>query len=180
MLDGLPGAKLERTDADRALFTDRYDGVVRQALIMVNRPGRSGEPTWYLESWARCDWSEFPAARTRQLDITIWTDKDGRPAPTYEIVSRPGHSHCDLDRMTFLSLGDKSYATRVEPSMVGHFFAEQDRARVQLPLDAVDTGFRSERNTLWLSADGQRAYLGRRGQRQVAMLPRMIEPLLCS
>ena len=78
MLGGLPGAKLERIDAGRALFTDRYDGLARQAMIMVNRPDRSGDTDWYLESWARCDWSEFPAARIRETGITIWTDTEGR------------------------------------------------------------------------------------------------------
>ena len=154
LLDALPGAKLERTDVDRALFTDRSDGVARQALIMVNRPDRSGDPAWYLESWARCDWSEFPPARTRKLGITIWTDTYGKPAPTY--------------------------ASGVKESLVGHFFAEQDRARVRLPHDAVDTGFRSGDSTLWLSADGQRALLGQPDRRFVAMLPRMTQPLLCS
>jgi hypothetical protein len=180
MLDALTGADLERTDGDRALFTDRYDGVARQALIMVNRPDRSGKPAWYLESWGRCDWSEFPMARTRELEITIWTDKEGRPAPTYQIVSHPGPSHCDQDRMTFVDVGDTSYATRVESSMVGSFFAEKDRARVRLPLDAVDTGFHFEGTQLWLSADGQRAFLLERGRRAGAMLPRLIQPMLCA
>ena len=82
--------------------------------------------------------------------------------------------------MTFIELGEKSYATGIEPSMVGSIFAEQDQARVRLPQDAVDTGFRLKGKQLWLSADGERAFLGRRGQRFVAMLPRMIQPLLCA
>ena len=135
---------------------------------MVNRPDQSGGPAWHLESWARCDWSEFPATRTRKKGLTIWTDEDGRPAPTYEIVSHRGQDHCDWDRMTFITMGDTSYANHIEPRMVGTFFAEKDQARVQLPLDAVDTGFRLKRDQLWLSADGQRAFLVRREQRHVA------------
>ena len=63
--------------------------------------------------------------------------------------------------MTFLSLGDeRTYVRRPLPE-VRQWVDGAFEASLQLPADAVDTGYRRDDDRLWLSPSGDRAYVGR-------------------
>jgi hypothetical protein len=62
----------------RVLYVLEVEGVVKQAVIVR---GRAGGPSWYVESWARCDYSELPAYLTDSIGRRIWTDLPDTPLP---------------------------------------------------------------------------------------------------
>lgn len=176
------GYLLERQEGDRVLFTYRIDGVVKVATVLLNGPAQGAPAGWHLESWARCDPSEFRDEELWADGWEIWTDTEGRRVPTYEVFSARGPEHCDWTAMTFLRLGDneeQAYVRRAWAEYVGDHFAEPYRAAVELPGDAIDTGYRREGRHLWLSPDRKRAYVGAPGAGSVELWPRMTQPLQC-
>jgi len=56
---------------------------VKQAVIVHDGPATEGAggPGWYVESWARCDYSELPAYFTDSIGLRIWTDLPDTPLP---------------------------------------------------------------------------------------------------
>lgn len=183
-LDGpQQGYLLERQESERALFTYRVDGVAKMAVVLLDGPALGGPAGWHPESWAHCDPSEFPDAALRPGSLEIWTDDQGRRAPTYEIRSSRGAAHCDWTDMTFLTLDEDEehqYVRRAQTEYVGDFFAERYRTAVPLPRDAVDSGYRRDGRQLWLSADRKRAYVGRPGAATVELWPRTTQMLGCA
>ncbi len=174
------GYDIAAEDDTRVLYAYSVGGEPRQAVVMRNGPATEGAggPGWYVESWARCDLSEFPdsvaAANFGQL---IWTNAAGERVPTGRIVSAPGPAHCDWQAMTFLQLGDEAvYVRQPDPDLHRHF-AEPFDPRLPLPDGAVDTGYQRAGDRLWLSTDRQRAYVGNR--QSVELWPRTIEQLAC-
>lgn len=174
------GYEIAADDDTRVLYVYSVDEEPKQAVVMRNGPATEGAggPGWYVESWARCDLSEFPdeiaAANFGQL---IWTDAAGERVPTGLIVSAPGPEHCDWHSMTFLHLGDEAmYVRRPDPSLHAYFAEPYDPSR-PLPDNAVDTGYQRAGDRLWLSPDRQRAYVGSRDSAE--LWPRTIEQLGC-
>jgi hypothetical protein len=181
ILDGAStGYEVAAKDDTRVLYVYNVDGEPKQAVVMRNGPATEGAggPGWYVESWARCDLSEFPdeiaAANFGQL---IWTNADGERVPTGRIVSAPGPEHCGWQDMTFLHLGEEAvYVRRPDPSL-HTYFAEPYDPRRPLPHSAVDTGYQRAGDHLWVSPDRQRAYVGNR--HTVELWPRTVKPLGC-
>ncbi|MDQ4055754.1 MAG: hypothetical protein M3237_24105 [Actinomycetota bacterium] len=164
----LPDVDLEvaKTESDRVLLTYSADDAVRAAVIFRDGPATEGAggDGWYRESWARCDFSEFPEEVAESyFGYQIWTGPDGEPALTTDIVSYPGPEHCDWQSMTFLSLGEKRTYVRHPPAELGQWVDGAFVPSMELPADAVDTGFRRDGRRLWLSPPGDRAYVGRPG-----------------
>jgi len=175
-LDGLQVAKKER---DRVLYVLAVRGLVKQAVIVHNGPATKGAggPGWYVESWASCDFAEFPASFTDSIGLQIWTDPAGNPAPTTRIQSYRGPAHCNWQSMTFLSIGKTTYVRAPQPDLAD-YFALPYRENISLPNDAVDTGFQRAGHKLWLSRGKQLAYVGTPSG--VESWPRKVRPLLCS
>lgn len=176
------GYLLERQEGDRALFTYRTDGLVTMAVVLLNGPALGTPAGWHMESWARCNPSEFRDEELWADGWEIWTDTEGRRVPTYEVVSARGPEHCDWTTMTFLTLGENEehpYVRRALAEYAGDYFAEPYRGAVELPGDAVDTGYRREGRHLWLSPDRKRAYVGAPGG-SVELWPRTTQPLWCA
>jgi hypothetical protein len=164
----MPDVDLEvaKTEDDRVLLTYTADGGVRAALVFRDGPATEGAggDGWYRESWARCDLSEFPEdVAESYFGYQIWTGPDGEPALTTDIVSYPGPEHCDWQSMTFLSLDNKRTYVRHPLAELRHSVDGTFVASMELPADAVDTGYRRDGNRLWLSPSGDRAYVGRPG-----------------
>lgn len=155
--DGL--AVAARTD-DRVLFVREVDGVVKQAVIVHDGPATEGAggPGWYVESWARCDWSELPASAIPDW-LLLWTGRDGRPADTREIHSYVGPEHCEWQSMTFLEIGGRTYLREPLAELRAYVDHPYD-AHAVLPDDAVATGFSRDGQRLWLAADHTTAYVG--------------------
>jgi hypothetical protein len=157
-----------KAEADRVLLTYAGDaGAVKVAVVFHdgNGTGGAGGDGWYRESWARCDFSEFPEQVAESyFGYQIWTGAGGEPALTSEIVSFPGSKHCNWQRTTFLSLGGDSrdgalYAERPQ-SDIAQFMQGKYVADMRLPDDAVATPYSRDGRRLWLSADERYAYVG--------------------
>lgn len=173
------GLQLAKTEQDRVLYDVEVDGVIKQAVIVHDGPATEGAggPGWYVESWAVCDASELPRAYTDSIGLQIWTAAAGHPVATTKIAAWRGPEHCDWQSMTFLELGKVSYVRDPKPE-VADYFAEPYQAHAKLPGDAVDTGYRRDGARLWLSPDGQRAYVGTPDD--VEVWPREQKPLGCA
>jgi hypothetical protein len=76
-----------------ALVGDHDRRQVKLAMIVAYGPTLDRDKTgWHAETWARCDLSEFPDAVMDAHGINRWSDRDGRPVPTYQLSSGPGPS----------------------------------------------------------------------------------------
>jgi hypothetical protein len=160
---------IAKTEADRVLLTYTDDGAVKVAVVFHDGPATEGAggDGWYRESWARCDFSEFPERVAESYyGYQIWTSADGEPALTTKIVSFPGPEHCDWQRTTFLSLGEGRdnalYAQHPQRELVP-FLQGEYVADMELPDDAVATAYSREGRRLWLSPDARYAYVGEPG-----------------
>ncbi len=173
--DGLSVAKQEQ---DRVLYVLEVGGVRKQAVIVRDGPATDGAggDGWYVESWAHCDYSELPESFGDSIGLQIWSDASGRPVPTSTIESWLGPEHCDWQSMTFLFLGQSTYVRDPLPDLAD-YFAEPYRPHAPLPPGAVDTGYERDGEQLWLSADGDRAFVGTTDQ--VEVWPRTARPLGC-
>lgn len=173
------GLRVAKREEGRVLYVLEVESVVKQAVIVRDGPATEGAggPGWYVESWARCDYSEFPRSFTESLGLQIWTDSDGRPVPTTTIESWRGPEHCDWQSMTFLHLGEAVYVRNPDPSLA-EYFAEPYQEHSDLPAAAIDTGFERDGEHLWQSPDEQRAFVGI--QDDVEVWPRTIERLACA
>lgn len=172
------GLQVAKREHDRVLYVLEVRGAVKRALIVHYGPATkgSGGTGWYLESWASCDYAEFPRSFTDSIGLQIWTDPAGDPAPTKTIQGWVGPRHCDWESMTFLELGRDTYV-RAPQSDLADYFARAYQKSMELPGNAVDTGFRRDGKKLWLSYDKQLAYVGTKDK--VEAWPRTIRPLLC-
>jgi hypothetical protein len=150
-----------KQEEDRVLYVVEVGGVVKQAVIVRDGPATEGAggPGWHVESWAHCDYSELPRSFTDSIGLRIWSDAAGRPMPMTTIEAWRGPEHCDWQSMTFLHLGDASYVRDPLPELE-EYFAESYVQHAQLPRDAVDTGFSSDGERLWLSSDKRQAFVG--------------------
>lgn len=163
-------------DDDRVLFSYEVDGVTKQALIVHDGPTIS-EDGWYLESWARCDWAEFPDDVIASTPYLIWQDADGQNVSTTEVEATVGPEHCDWQDLTFLHVPGTTYLGGAHGFAL-RFVEEKPRADIPLPDDAVDSGYSRDGDHLWFAPNESVAYVGSR--QSVDTWPRMTEPLLCS
>jgi hypothetical protein len=169
-----------RTD-DRVLYVLEADGVVKQAVIVHDGPATEGAggDGWYVESWARCDWSELPES-VRPSWLLVWTDRDGTAVSTEKIESYVGPEHCGWQSATFLQLGSDWHDSYVRnpPGELTEFLAGPYREHVTLPDDAVRTPYTREGDRLWLAADKMTAYVGS-DPADLEAWPREVEPIGC-
>jgi hypothetical protein len=158
------------TEPDRELFTYEVDGSVLLAVVVRNGPASpgAGGDGWYVETVARCDFSEFPEADAQLdglVDYGVWADDEGTTVPVSRIYSTPGPEHCDWQDMTFLVVGEgerrgaqvyvEAPIVELRDYMSGTFLTD-----IRLPNDAIDTGWQRDGRRLWLSPDDRYAYVG--------------------
>jgi hypothetical protein len=178
VFDGVDsGFRTARVEDDRVLYTVDVGGVTRQAVI-VHDGATVGDEGWYVESWARCDLAELPPSAAGGMGVELWSDAAGGPVDTRTVQSYPGPEHCDWQESTFLELGRSTYVRNPPDGLVGDFFAEDWSPDARLPAGATDTGYHRDEGELWISADGERAYLVTRDR--VELWPRETERLGCS
>ncbi len=172
------GLLVAKEEEDRVLYVVEVEGVAKQAVIVHDGPATEGAggPGWYVESWAHCDYSELPRTFTDSIGLQIWSDAEGRAAPTRAIESWTGPEHCDWQSMTFLRLDEATYVRDPMPGLAD-FFVHPYHGHAVLPGDALDSGFEREGDRLWLSPDGQLAFVGSPGD--VEVWPRTVRPLGC-
>jgi hypothetical protein len=170
------GYLIAREESQRVLFTYDVDGVPKEAIIVRDGPTIDGDG-WYIESWARCDLSEFPRAVTDETGTQVWTDRDGKPVEIATIASYVGPEHCGWQASTFLYLDDAQYVRQPPKDLPDGYFDDPYRADVPLPKAAVDTGYSRDGKNLWLSPDHTRAYVGT--ENSVELWPRATPPIGC-
>lgn len=189
------GFALARVEAARRLYVFEVGGVAKQALILRHGPALKGDGTnrtitrWWLESWARCDYSELPDAIARARGLELWTDASGKRLPTSTVMSFRFRGGC-FDGMTALDLngpieGGEAMEKRVpveyvrdpDPELQAEYFEREYVEHVPVPADAVDSGYERDGEHLWLSKDRGSAYVGTRNDADV--WPRAVRPIRC-
>ena len=125
----LAAAKVE---GDRVLLT--FAPASRPVVALVFRDGPAtegaGGPGWYLESWARCDFADFPEQVAADFGYLLWRDAAGEPVPVRQVSSGPGAEHCGYDVMTFLYLrGGRDVYVRAPNRFVRDLVDEYRRRR---------------------------------------------------
>ncbi|MER7199635.1 hypothetical protein CG723_35045 [Streptomyces sp. CB01635] len=169
------GYRVEREAGRRVLYSYDVGSRTRVAVIVAKDLPR--RPGWGLETYAQCDPSEFARRDRAHLDIRVWVDRKGRPAPASEIFSTAGPEHCDWQSAEFLHLGDRQYLRDPEHSLPRELLHSSYGPKTRLPQEAMDTGYRDGRRQLWLSADKLDAYV--RTGSVVERWPGAIEPIAC-
>jgi hypothetical protein len=146
----------------RVLYVHDIAGRARfAALVESGRDDRAQD--WRLSAWAMCDPAELTADGADQLGYGVWLDSEGDPVPTTDVMTLRGAQRCGWEDVTFIEV-DRS-ATR--PLQLVHDpsgeLDDQLRtrygARVLLPRDAEDSGWRRGGFALWLQPRGDAAYL---------------------
>lgn len=163
-LFGLPttGFREAAHDQGRVLFTYDVDTEAKVAVIVADvasaevKPGAS--EGWVVETFATCDPAEYDPSADDELLHAVWTDRDGNRVPTSTITSLPGPEHCDWQSVTFLHLDGRQYVSDPEQRLTNETVAAFD-GDVELPEDAIDTGFQRGNDQLWLAADESIAYV---------------------
>jgi hypothetical protein len=167
--------RVEREAGRRVLYSYDVGGRTRVAVIVAKDLPR--RPGWGLETFAQCDPSEFARRDRAHLDIRVWADREGRPAPVSKIFSAAGPEHCDWQSAEFLHLGDRQYLRDPEHALSRELLHSSYAPKTRLPDGATDTGYRDGRRQLWLSADGSDAYVRTGGG--VERWPGAIERIAC-
>lgn len=161
---GLPssGYRKAATDRGRVLFSYDVEGAARVTVVVADASVVQEElmvsEGWVVETFATCDPAEYAASEDDELRQTVWTDRDGRRIPTSVVTSFQGPEHCGWQSVTFLRLDGRQYLRDPEHRLKSETVVPYD-GDVELPGDAVDTGYRREGDELWLSADETIAYL---------------------
>lgn len=190
------GFTLARVEGARRLYVLEVAGVAKQALIVRHGPALKGDGTrrtvrrWWLESWARCDYSELPEAVARARGLELWSDASGQRLPTSTIVSFRFQGGC-FDGMTALDLDGPTEGGAVEekrvpveyvrdpdPELRADYFERDYVEHVPVPADAVHTGYERNGEHLWLSKDRGTAYVGARDDADA--WPRAVRPIRCA
>ncbi|MFD8737375.1 hypothetical protein ACFV06_20980 [Streptomyces sp. NPDC059618] len=153
------GYRVERVEGDRVLFSYDVGGRTKVAVVVAKDQPR--RPGWGPETSASCDPSEFPASWTKAHGYEIWTDRDGRRVPTTVVSSSAGPEHCDWQSAHFLDLGryGRQYARDPRGVLPAGALTGAYEARVRMPADARDTGYRYGDRRLWLTPDRATAYV---------------------
>ena len=158
------GYRIERVDGGRALLS--YDvGEQTKAAVVVRDDitDFDDETGWGVEAWATCDPAELGVDVAESLGFQVWSDADGEPVPTTEVVSFTGAEHCDWDGITFVRVGYGSDIDRKFDEYLsddpGFDLATAPDPSTTLPGDAEDTGWRRDGRELWVAEDPRAAYL---------------------
>lgn len=188
-LYGLPaeGYRLEREDDGRALYSYDVDRRTKVAFVLAEGLRNYDDDTgWGVESWAQCDPAELPEAFTEQADIGVWTDAEGRRVPTTTVKSSQGAEHCDWQDITFIHWHeDDELVQFVGAGAEAAGLAEMLRSRFDgsatLPASARTTGYQRGGRELWLTPEGDAAYLVSVDDAgDVERWPAAREPILCA
>ena len=188
-IDGVQeGLREVRRAGSRVLLTFESDGIAVEAVVMRRGPvlPRAGAGpdgvAWWPESFARCDWADFPESVTAARGMQIWRDASGARVPTTSVMSAAGPAHCGWESMTFLHLGGvrigDAYVRDPQPDL-SEFFAQPFQAHRTVPADARDTGYSRGGNRLWLAADRAVVYVGA-SPSDAEQWPRTVKPLACA
>ncbi|MEV5849414.1 hypothetical protein AB0M32_46390 [Streptomyces sp. NPDC051985] len=153
------GYRVERRETDRVLYS--YDVGGRTKVAVVVARDQKDRPGWGPETYATCDPSELPASVTSGPGWPeIWTDAHGRRVPVATISGSSGPEHCGWQSAVFLTLGDRTYVRDPHGVLAADSLLDgRYDGDVTMPADAHDTGYRFRDRRLWMTDDGDTAYV---------------------
>ena len=167
-------------DAGRLLYTYSVDGVPKVAVIVVDSTaGLDASDHWIVETFATCDPAEYDPSVDDQLSMEVWLDADGARVPTSIITSFQGAEHCGWESVTYLIHEDQQFISDPRGVIDVPYVTPYDDD-TELPVDAVDTGYRHDDREFWISADGQVAYLVGSDRVEAWPKPDSREPIWCA
>jgi hypothetical protein len=182
-LFGLPldGYLVSGRDAGRMLYTYVVEDVPKVAVIVAdsNAVAIDASDRWTVETFATCDPAEYDPAGDDQLLMQVWLNVDGDRVPTSIITSFPGAEHCGWESVTYLIYEDQQFISDPRGVMAVPYVVPYDDD-TELPAEAIDTGYRLEDIELWMSADGQVAYLAERDRVEAWPKPDTTAPVWCA
>jgi hypothetical protein len=163
-LFALPAGRYEPAGRDegRRLYTYSVGGEAKVAVIVADGaavPLEGDDHGWGVETFATCDPAEYDPAVDDQLPMDIWLDADGHRVPTSIVSSSQGAEHCDWQSATILWHQDRQYIGDPEGVLSDFGFVAPYEPETDIPSDATDTGYHRDGRHLWLSADGNVAYI---------------------
>lgn len=151
----------EVATSDRVLYAFRVGADIKEAIIVANSPtldrGRTG---WHPESWARCNYSEFPDQIVEEWGLRIWADRNGNRVPTYELNAHAGSKHCSWEAATFLIVDGVTYVGNPPSELVPDYIPATYGRSLNVPTTARDTGYQRNGQRLWTAVDRKSAYVG--------------------
>ncbi len=130
-------------------------------------------------SWFSCVVvAAFVAAAGCSRGLEPITDAQGKRVPDELAAIHKGPGHCDWTHATFIYIGDDQYIgdprNEVEADLVGEY-----AAKVPLPVDVKDTGYRSGERRLYLARDRSAVFLVRGSSTTAQRLPRAVRMVGC-
>jgi hypothetical protein len=146
----------------RVLFVYDVSGRARFAALVEGGRGDRAEQ-WRLFSWAMCEPAELSADGADGLGYGVWQDADGQQASTDHVMTLKGAQRCNWQDVSFIEVGRNS--TRPEQyvhdptGQLARRLRTTYAARVRLPADVHDSGWRRGGYALWLQRHGDAAYL---------------------
>lgn len=157
------GYRVERKAGSRVLLSFDVAGRTKAAIILRNGITDYMQHTgWGVETWAACDPAEYPAATIAKLDLGVWQDRNGRPAPLAQVESVPGEEWCDYAGVSFVQAGryphERAYVRDTDHQATRYLRVAYDGA-ASLPPGAVDSGYHRDGRELWFGPDATAVYL---------------------
>ncbi len=148
-------------DEGRRLYTYSVSGQAKVAVIVADGADVQLERDggWGVETFASCDPAEYDPSADDQIPMDIWQDSNGDRVPTSIVTSSQGPEHCDWESVTFLWYDDRQFISDPRGALADVGLVVPFDADTDLPSDATDTGYRQDDRRLWLSADGNVAYI---------------------
>jgi len=107
----------------------------------------------------------------------VWT------GPSLTATASPGSQHCNLDSVLFIELGGRQYVFDPGSTVERQLLVGEPEKNAELQADAVDTGLRRGKESLWLAAGGNATYVVSGDVVQpgdsAQLWPRAVEPIRC-
>jgi hypothetical protein len=148
-------------DQDRRLYTYLVDGEAKFAVIVADssKVPLGFEDGWVMETFASCDPAEYDPSADDEIPFDVWLDADGNRVSTSIVTSSQGAEHCEWQSATILSYEGRQFIGDPEGVLSDFEFAGRYDPDTDLPSDATDSGYHHDGRHLWLSADGNIAYI---------------------
>jgi hypothetical protein len=182
-LFGLPfyGYVASGRDTGRMLYTHSVKDVPKVAVVVADSSEVEIDASdrWSVETFATCDPAEYDPATDDELPMEVWLDAGADRVPTSIITSFRGAEHCGWESVTYLIYEDQQFISDPRGVMGVTYMVPYDHD-TELPADAIDTGYRLEDIELWMSADGQVAYLAGSDRVEAWPKPDTTEPVWCA
>lgn len=163
--------------ADGAVYAYAVDGRIKIVVVISSRFAELVGSAYAIEELRTCDPSEFGPEADFGPDRRVWANADGLILTD---IAGPGHCGWERARMLHVGEGDSFRQYIRDPLGVMRELSllESYASGVDLPADAVDSGYRSGDLELWFTPADTAAYVVTPGG--VERWPRADPPIGCA